>query len=226
MNGATKDHDPTGARSRACKHHLLVPGNRPTASRRYRRRHCQRDLSGCTPLRPPRLCSRARRREGNGHAPASSAARNDSHTIVRVVVATRRSHHLDVGGPPGGLIDRFDARLLADHQSPSAETGGFLMDNRDCSTLGGHETVAAQRNNTLADIWHHYRQTSPGQIPRRQGNSLRVDRVEMCPRSGPILLGAHRLSSLALSQVKSMCEPRQSRVGCAGDWRLRCRGIV
>src|ERR1700692_4322624 len=40
MNGATQDHDPTGVRSRACKHHLLVPGNRPTAGRRYRRRHC------------------------------------------------------------------------------------------------------------------------------------------------------------------------------------------
>src|ERR1700692_300088 len=107
MNGATQDHDPTGARSRACKHHLLVPGNRPTAGRRYRRRHCQRDLSGCTLPRPPRLCSRARRREGNGHAAAASAARNDCHTIVRVVVATRRSHHRDAGGPPGGLIDRF-----------------------------------------------------------------------------------------------------------------------
>src|ERR1700722_4530314 len=118
----------------------------------------QHDLSGCTPLRPPRLYSRARRREGNRHVAASPAARNDSHTIVRVVVATRRSHHLDVGGPPGGLIDRFYARLLADHQSPSAETGGFLMDNRDCSSLGGHETVAAQRNNTLADIWRCYRQ--------------------------------------------------------------------
>jgi hypothetical protein len=98
MNGATQDHDPTGARSRACKHHLLVPGNRPTAGRRYRRRHCQRDLSGCTPLRPPRLCSRARRREGNGHAlhpqphetiltrSSASSSRLDGHTIWMLVV--------------------------------------------------------------------------------------------------------------------------------------------
>ena len=43
--------------------------------------------------------------------------------LVRVVVATRRSHHRDAGGPPGGLIDRFYAKLLADHQSPSAENG-------------------------------------------------------------------------------------------------------
>jgi hypothetical protein len=41
----------------------------------------------------------------------------------------------------------------------SDETEQFVMDNTYYSSRGERETVAARRNNTLADVWRSYRRT-------------------------------------------------------------------
>src|ERR1700676_4868281 len=95
------------------------------------------------------------------------------------------------------------------------------MNSRDYSSRGGGETVAAQRNNTLADIWRNYRHYSAAVIPHCSDavllRQLRYDVPWVCNRPGPRGRGA-------TSRGATAAAPR--RTGRAGrDHRTRRRGV-
>src|SRR6202051_366838 len=78
----------------------------------------------------------------------ASSSRLDGHTIGMLVVRRAASSTGSMG----------NCSPITNPLRP--KTAGFLMDNRDCSSRGGRETVAAQRNNTVADIRRNYRHCS------------------------------------------------------------------
>ena len=150
---------------------LLVPGNRPTAGRRYRRRHCStRPFGMHTAAASSALLSGAASRGQRSCRCILSGTKRLSHDRAR----RRRDSTVtpsgcwSSAGRPHRPVSMRDWSPITNPLRP--KTAGFLMDNRDCSSPGGRETVAAQRNNTLADIWPKSRMT-PAKRPSMNSRS-------------------------------------------------------